>query len=66
MYSEFIWLTKMDFGQSNIETGQKMVNSQLLFLALQHTHTHEHTHIKNQSGNCMVGTLVQKVHGAYI
>ena len=29
-----IWLTKMDFGQTNAETGQKMANGRLLFLAL--------------------------------
>ena len=29
-----IWLIKIDFGQPNIEVGQKMANGRLLFLAL--------------------------------
>jgi len=28
----------MDFGQPNVEIGQKMVNGQLLFLALQYVY----------------------------
>ena len=35
----------MDFGWPIGKVGQKMVNGQLLFLALMDTHTHVHTHI---------------------